>query len=132
MTTTTAAASSGSPDPMSQLRNLLSSIHPPSSKKTPEQISGNVETKIHSPQHKQKQQDDSTALPFRQEEEDKDKVMGKEDGNVFESNDLNPHSIIRYGESLVFRSVLTYKNISCKSRDDERGEDEENVLYQGK
>ena len=129
MTTTAAAASSGSPDPMSQLRNLLSSIHPPSSIKTPEQISSNGETKIHSPQHKQKQQDDSTALPFRQEE---DKVMGKEDGNVLESNALNPHSIIRYGESLVFRSVLTYKNISCKSRDDEREEDEENVLYQGK
>ena len=74
-------------------------------------------------------------MPFRQEEEDEDEVvvvMGKEDGNVSESNDLNHHSIIRYGESLVFRSVLTYKNISCKSRDDERGEDEENVLYQGK
>ena len=69
-------------------------------RETHEQISSNgndtVETKIHSPQHKQKQQYDSTALPFRQEEEGKDEVvvvMGKEDGNVSESNDVNPHSI---------------------------------------
>jgi len=141
MTTTAAAASSGSPDPMSQLRNLLSSIHPPSSIKTNEQISSNgddnVETKNHSPQHKQKHHEDSTALPFQQEQDEVEVVVvGKEDVNVSESNDWNPHSIIRYGESLVLRSVLTYKNISCKSKDDERGEgtgeDEENVLYQGK
>ena len=50
-------------------------------------------------------------MPFRQEEEEEEEevvvVMGKEDGNVSESNDFNHHSIIRYGESLVFRSVLT-------------------------